>query len=226
MPKIVVKSFTARVELLRSNLRWVIAFIPFDTKKTWGSGGMPKVRGEINGFPFRTSLFPIRKGGHFLLVNKKMQAGAKVRPGEVAKIRLENDVEERTVTVPPELEREFKQSKALRKWFDALNYSTRREICAWTAEPKSVEAKKRRAEQMAERLFSVMEAEREMPPVLQAAFARRPRALRGWERMSPSHKRQHLLGIFGYRTPESRTRRIDKTIEAAEAVMDKLADKE
>jgi uncharacterized protein YdeI (YjbR/CyaY-like superfamily) len=226
MPKIVVKSFTARVELLRSHLRWVIAFIPFDAKKAWGSGGMPKVRGEINGFPFRTSLFPIREGGYFLLVNKKMQAGAKVRPGEMANIRLENDVEERIVTVPAELEREFKQSKALRKWFDALNYSTRKEICEWTTEPKSAEAKKRRGEQMAERLFSVMDAEREMPPVLQAAFARHPRALRGWERMSPSHQRQHLLGIFGYRTPESRARRIDKTIEAAEAVMDKLADKE
>jgi uncharacterized protein YdeI (YjbR/CyaY-like superfamily) len=225
MPKIVVKSFTARVELLRSHLAWVIASIPFDVKKTWGSGGMPKVRGEINGFPFRTSLFPRRKDGHFLLVNKKMQAGAKVRPGDVAKIRLENDVEERTVTVPPELEREFKQSKALRKWFDALNYSTRKEICEWTAEPKSAEAKKRRAEQLAERLFSVMDAEREMPPVLQAAFARHPRALRGWERMSPSHRRQHLFGIFYYRTPESRARRIDKTIEAAEAVMDKLADR-
>lgn len=203
----------------------MIAYIPLDVKKTWGSGGMLKVRGEINGFPFRTSLFPVRKGGHFLLINKKMQAGAKVQPGDVAKIRLENDIEERTVSVPPELEREFKQSKALRKWFDGLNYSTRKEICEWTVEPKSAEARKRRADQMAERLFSVMDAEREMPPVLQAAFARHPRALLGWERMSPSHKRQHLFGIFGYRTPESRARRIDKTIEAAEALMDKLADK-
>jgi hypothetical protein len=31
--------------------------------------------------------------------------------------------------------------------------------------------------------------------------------------MPPSHKRQHLLGIFYYRNPESQERRIMKAIE-------------
>jgi hypothetical protein len=35
--------------------------------------------------------------------------------------------------------------------------------------------------------------------------------------MSPSHRRRHLLGIFYYRTPESRNRRIEKTLQEASA---------
>jgi hypothetical protein len=80
MAKTAVKSFTATLERLRINLGWVIAFVPFDVKKAWGKGGRPKVRGTINGFEFRSSLFPTREGRHFILVNKQMQEGAGLVP--------------------------------------------------------------------------------------------------------------------------------------------------
>jgi uncharacterized protein YdeI (YjbR/CyaY-like superfamily) len=71
----------------------------------------------------------------------------------------------------------------------------------------------RRAEQMAERLLATMEGERELPPVIEAAFRRRPKARAGWEKMSPSHRRSHLMAVFHYRTPESRQKRVDKLVE-------------
>jgi uncharacterized protein YdeI (YjbR/CyaY-like superfamily) len=80
---------------------------------------------------------------------------------------------------------------------------------------KSAEARVRRAEQAAEQLMATMEAERELPPILKLAFAREPRALAGWQRMSPTHRRGNLLAIFYYRTPEARDRRIAKIIEDA-----------
>jgi uncharacterized protein YdeI (YjbR/CyaY-like superfamily) len=63
--------------------------------------------------------------------------------------------------------------------------------------------------------MSTMEAERELPPILKLAFARDPRALVGWQRMSPTHRRGHLLAMFYYRNPESRDRRIAKMLEDA-----------
>jgi len=60
-----------------------------------------------------------------------------------------------------------------------------------------------------------MEAERELPPILKLAFARDPRAYTGWQRMSPSHRRGHLLAIFHYRSPDARDRRIAKLLEDA-----------
>jgi hypothetical protein len=41
--------------------------------------------------------------------------------------------------------------------------------------------------------------------------------------MSPTHRRRHLFGIFYYRTPEARARRIDKMMEEAEAYAEKHA---
>jgi uncharacterized protein YdeI (YjbR/CyaY-like superfamily) len=88
-------------------------------------------------------------------------------------------------------------------------------IGRWVTQVKSAEARERRAEQFAERMLSTLEAERELPPILRIAFAQRPQAREGWERMSRSHRRAHLLGIFYYKSPEARARRVERLIEDA-----------
>jgi len=210
------KTFTAELERLRSGLGWVIARIPFDVQRAWPVRKRLRVRGEIEGFRFRTSLFvETGGGGHFLLVNKKMQAGAGARVGDGVRIRLEPDLEERPTLVPMELERALKGDKKLRKWFDAMSPSHRREIGKWVAEPKSAETRVKRAEKMAERLFLAMEGEKEPPPILRAAFQRQPRALEGWNKLTPTQRRNHLLGIFYYETVEARERRAAKAVDEA-----------
>jgi uncharacterized protein YdeI (YjbR/CyaY-like superfamily) len=225
-PKPVAKSFKATLERMRSNLGWVIVRIPLDVPKVWGTRGMLKVKGEINGFAFRTSLFPTGKGYHYLLVNKRMQAGAAARPGTAAQFRIEPDTEKRVATVPAELQRILNEERSLRRWFGQLNYSTRKWITDLVVQVKSAEARVRRAEQVAEQLMATMEAERELPPILKLAFAREPRALAGWQRMSPTHRRGNLLAIFYYRTPEARDRRIAKVIEETLAFAERKTKKE
>src|SRR5260370_11820633 len=100
--------------------------IPLDVPKVWGTRGMLRVKGEINGFAFRTSLFPTGRGYHYLLINKRMQAGARAAPGDTAQFHLESDTEERKAIVPAELQRFLAQDRALRRWFAKLNYSTRK----------------------------------------------------------------------------------------------------
>jgi Domain of unknown function (DUF1905)/Bacteriocin-protection, YdeI or OmpD-Associated len=223
--KPIAKTFRATLERIQSRLGWTIIRIPFDVGKIWGVRGQLRVKGEINGFAFRTSLFPARGGGHILLVNKAMQKGGDVRQGMSAQFRLEPDLAERIAIVPAEFKRFLKEDAFLRKWFEALNFSTRSEIGKWILQVKSPEARVRRAEQMAERLLLVMDAEHELPPLLQVAFAREPRALEGWKQMSPSHRRGHLFGIFYYRTPDARARRIDKVLQDACAFAERKLEK-
>ena len=199
--------------------------MPFDAAQLWARRGQIKVKGEINGFAFRTSLFPTREGQHFLLVNKRMQKGARAFEGSVAMVQLELDVEERTVTIPSELLPIFTEDRSLRSWYDKLNHSTRNDIAKWVSEPKSKQARSRRAEQIAERLLNVMDAERELPPVLQLAFARHAQAREGWDSMSSARRRGHLFGIFYYRTPEAQGRRIDKMLDDAEAHAEKMSNR-
>jgi len=224
-PTPAAERFEARLERLRSRLNWIVIHLPFDAAQVWGLRGQIKVKGEINGFAFRTSLFPTREGRHFLLVNKQMQKGARAIEGSIARFQIALDREERTVTIPNELKRILSEDRSLRRWHDKLNHSARNDIAKWIAEPKSAEARIRRAEQIAERLLAVMDAERELPPILQVAFARHPRAREGWDGMSLSRRRGHLFGIFYYRTLDARARRIDKMLDDANALAEKLGNK-
>jgi uncharacterized protein YdeI (YjbR/CyaY-like superfamily) len=223
--KPIARSFSAPLEYLRSGLGWVVAYLPFDAASVWGSRGRPKVKGEINGFAFRTSLFPTRSGKHFLLINKRMQKGGRAVVGTKASFRLELDTEERTVTIPTELKRVLAGDRSVLRWFDKLNYSIRKWIVDWITDVKSADARVRRSEQIAEQLMSTMEAEHELPPMIQLAFARTLRAREGWDLMSTSRRRGNLLAIFYYRTPDSRARRLAKVVEEAAALAEKKAGK-
>lgn len=209
------KVFEATLERMRSNLGWVIVRIPFSVQKIWGTRGMFRVRGEINGFAFRSSLFPTRKGEHFLLVNKKMQAGAQASEGMTAEFQLEPDTEERVIRIPVELQRILAEDRAFRRWFGTLNYSIQKWLADWITQPRNPSSRGRRAEQVAEQLLSAMEAEHELPPALKLAFTRDPRALEGWNRMTPLRRRGQLIAIFYYRSPEARARRVQKVVEEA-----------
>lgn len=210
------KSFTALLEPDGTQLRWVVARVPFSIEKAWPVRNRLRVRGQIAGFAFRTSLFPDPRGkGHVLLVNKKMQTAAKAGQGSRVRIWLELDLEERTVTIPDELACAFKAERRLRQWFSRLSESTQRDICKWVSEPKSAEARQRRGEKMAERLMLTMEGEEEPPPVLRAAFLRQPVAEKGWNALTPAQRRNHLLGIFYYESGEARERRAARVVEDA-----------
>ncbi len=229
MPREAAKTFSAPLQRSGDRLNWVVIRVPFDAAKLWGRRGQIRIKGEISaagpargpGFAFRTSLFPDGHGNHFLMVNKQMQKGAGVRPGMTASFRMELDTEERTVTTPPELLRVLRESKALARFYESLSYSVRREIARWIVGAKHKETRLRRSEQMAERLLETLEAERELPPILKVALAYNPKARAGWERMTPGLRRGQLLGIFYYRNPESRARRVAKAV----AMMEEYAKK-
>ena len=209
-----VKTFEAALERTADRLRWVIARLPFDASKIWGKRGQIRIQGTINGFAFTATLFPDGQGHHFLIVNKKMLSGGKTAAGLTAKFRLQPDTTPRiTVSPPAELLRELGQSKRLLKFFESLSPSRRHEISKWIAQCKTSEARKRRAQRLAEWLMETMEAELALPPIMQLAFRQNLWASEEWARMSPSHKRAHLFSVFHYRTPEGRADRVQKCVE-------------
>ena len=220
MAKSLVKTFKATLERDGTALGWTISRVPRAVTDGWQAGNRFRVKGEISGaggegFAFRTSLFPTRDGEFFILVNKRMQAGARVTQGSVATFRLEPDAEKREVVIPAELKQALSGEPSLRRWYDGLPYAIRKYVTEIVTQPKSSEARVRRAEAMAEHLLAMQEGERETPPILEAAFVRAPLARRGWNLMTPAQRRGHLWGIFYYRSPEARQRRADKTVEDA-----------
>jgi uncharacterized protein YdeI (YjbR/CyaY-like superfamily) len=210
-----VKRFSAVLEKGQRGLGWTIARVPFELEDL-GKMVRLRVSGEVNGFAFRTSLFPDARGGFYLLVNRAMQAGAGVALGEAAEFRLQADLEPREAELPDELAVLLDEEPGLKEWYGGLTEYMRREIGKWVMDVKSDEARMRRAEQMAERLLATMEGERELPPVIEAAFRLRPKARVGWNKMTLVQRRGLLMAVYYYRTPDSQQRRVEKLCDAAE----------
>jgi len=57
----------------------------------------------------------------------------------------------------------------------------------------------------------------EVPADFKAALRREPKALAAFEALSYSHKRQHTLAVEAARAPETRARRIAKSVQALKA---------
>ena len=211
------KTFRAVLEPLGDGLGWVVAWLPFDATTAWKKLVRLRVTVEVGGEVFRTSLFPgAGRGGHFVLVNKKMQQAAGARVGAMVEFTIAPDMEERPAELPDELAALLDDEPGLREWYDGLTEHTRREIGKWVLGVKSEASRMRRAEQMAERLLGTMEGERELPPVIEAAFRARPKARAGWKRMTETQRRNGLMAVFYYQTPEARLKRVGKLCDEAE----------
>ena len=214
MAKNTAKRFRAVIEPLQGGLGWVVAWIPFDVETAWKKMVRLRVKVEVGGEVFRTSLFTAtQRGGHFLLVNKKMQKAAGARAGAMVDFTIAPDLEERTPTVPPELAKLLKTEKKLAKWYEGLSEPIRWEVAKWIDGVKSAEARQRRAEQIAERMMLTMEGEKELPPVLEVAFRRVPAARKGWDAMTKAQRRSNLLAVFYYQSPDAREKRVRKVVE-------------
>lgn len=224
------KKFKARLKKLEASgkndrspeLRWSILDVPFDAKKAFGKGGTIPVRGTVNGFAFRTSLFPRKDGPHFLLMNKTMQKGAAVTSlGDVVTVEIDIDTEKRTVTIPPALKKALAEEPGMLEYYNGFSYSMRKYFSDYITQAKTEATRRKRVEELAVTLMQMRDGEESPPPILEAEFVHNPKAWHGWEKMPPSHKRSHLWGIFYYKNPDSRRKRLQKAIDAMVAYGEK-----
>src|ERR1039457_6603395 len=114
--------FKARLVASGPNGAWTNMHFPFDLAKTFGPRARVPVRGTINGFKFRSSIMPMN-GKNVMPVNKAMQAGAKVKPGDTAHFVMQRDDQPRTVAVPPAMKKALAAKPKAKAVFDKLAYS-------------------------------------------------------------------------------------------------------
>jgi hypothetical protein len=126
--------------------------IPFDAQKVFGTRARVPVRGTINGFPYRGSIFPMGDGKHYMVVNSKIRAGANVKGGETIGVTMERDEEPRTVEPSADFARAIKANRQARATWDALSYTHRREYAQWIEEAKKPETRGRRIAKAVEAL--------------------------------------------------------------------------
>jgi uncharacterized protein YdeI (YjbR/CyaY-like superfamily) len=116
--------------------------------------------------------------------------------------------------LPQLLVEAFDGELQLLEWALALSPSIRKEIGQWVTQPKSEAGRVRRAEHLAERFLSTMEAERELPGFLVRAL-NEAGAMKGWKSMTALQRRMLLLAVFRPKGMEGRERQVARMVEAA-----------
>ena len=129
-----------------------VIIVPFDVKEAFGTRARVPVRGTVNGFPFRSSIFPRGDGRHYMVVNKEVREGAKAAAGETVSFLMERDEEPRVVTPPAEIARALRGDKALKAAWEKLSYSNRKEHAGSIEGAKRPETRARRVEKVIEAL--------------------------------------------------------------------------
>jgi len=120
--------------------------IPFDVEKTYGTRGRVPVRGTINGYLFRSSIFRMGGDCHFMVVNKGMREGAKVKAGDTISVVMERDDEPRVIWPPQDFARALKRNKTAQAAWEKLSYTHQKEYAQAIEGAKKSETRERRIE--------------------------------------------------------------------------------
>lgn len=149
MPK---KKFSALLEAAPRGGCFIA--IPFDIEKAFGTRGRVKVRATFDGISYRGSIAPMG-GRHVLGVLKDIRAKLGKEAGDHVAVVLEQDTEVRLFEVPPELDQAFRKKPVLRRVFDSLSYTRRRETAQFIAGAKKEETRQRRVEKVLDELAHI-----------------------------------------------------------------------
>jgi len=125
---------------------WTFLPVPFDVQAVFGSKARVAVAGTLNGFPFRTSVLPEGDGTHSMMVGKDLQAGANAKAGDLVRVVMRRDDEERAVEVPEDFTAALESHAKAGPFFAGLTASQKREYVDWIVSAKQAATRTSRIE--------------------------------------------------------------------------------
>ncbi len=138
-------SFEARLIRPEGVGTWTFLTVPLEVSSTFGSKGQVRVKGTINGYPYRSTALPMGDGTHYLVVGKEIRDSIHATQGDNVQVILELDTEVRQVEVPLELQQAFNSQPGAGQAFEKMSYSHQKEWINWIVSAKQAETRLRRA---------------------------------------------------------------------------------
>lgn len=123
---------------------WTMAIATVDTKKIFGTSGYIRIKGTIDGVPFKgLSLMPRKEGSHIMAIKAKFRKAIRKEAGDTVELIIERDYDE--MEIPDELIEAFEASPEAKKMFDSYSYSNKKYFIEHITEAKREATKDKRA---------------------------------------------------------------------------------
>ena len=145
-------SFSSK--LLRPDVpgAWTFAFVPKAAAVKAGFRARMRVKGTIDGTPFRSSLIPRGGGVLFVVVNHELRERIRKSAGDTVRLDLEVDTSPVEVPIPPALQRALAHDSKASGAFHRFTPSQRLAYARWIAGAKQEATRDRRVATTIEKL--------------------------------------------------------------------------
>ena len=141
--------FTAEIKKLE-DLDGAYVEIPFDVETVFGAKRV-KVKAWFDGLEYRGSI--VKMGGCYMIgltqaIRKTIAKG----PGELVEVKVEKDLEERTVELPDDFQAALDKSAQAKEFYLKLSFSDRKRFLQWIVSAKKAETRIARIEKAVQML--------------------------------------------------------------------------
>ncbi len=118
--------FDAQLQRLEGKMPWTVFYIPFSAKEAFDSNGRIYVKILLDDYPFEGILLP-SKNGHYMLFNKDIQYTCHKKLGDIVHVKLEKNMDIKSVAIPDMMNQKLKEDKDLLQAFNALPHHLKKE---------------------------------------------------------------------------------------------------
>jgi hypothetical protein len=137
-------SFTTKLIRPDAVGAWTFAPVPKKDAARAGFRARLRVKGTIDGIPFRSSLMPRGGGELFVVVNSEVRDRIGKSDGALVRLELELDASPVVVDVPPSLQRALDRDRSAEANFARFTASQRLAYSRWVAAAKQEATRDRR----------------------------------------------------------------------------------
>lgn len=119
-------------------------YVPYSLPEVWGIKKGVKVKANVDKLFHHGYLMPDGKGNHCFGLKGSLMDELGKKAGDVVDVTLEIDNEERTVEVPDDMKKILSKNPKLKKYFDGMSFSHKKEYVEWITSAKKSETRERR----------------------------------------------------------------------------------
>jgi len=123
--------------------------VPFNVPEVYGTKAQVKVRGTIDGYPYRGSIANMGEG-HCMVVKKEIRQVIGKSAGDTVKVVMDIDTEPRIVEVPEDFQQVLNNNPKAKEIFDTFSYSHKKEYVEWIEGAKKQETRENRIKKAVE----------------------------------------------------------------------------